>query len=95
MNKIIDWFWTNIDKVCHFCICVIISIIIGGIIFRTTEGATPIVCAGCGLISSFIVGVLKEYYDSASGNGVFDLKDLLADMLGGLAGSIIFFLLFV
>lgn len=95
MDKILNWFGTNIDKVCHFCICVVISIVFGGIIFRTTEGVTPIVCAGCGFMSSFIVGVLKEYCDRASGKGVFDLKDLLADVLGGLAGSIIFFLLFV
>lgn len=95
MNKFLNWFSANSDKVCHFCACVVISIIFGTIIFRTTEGATPLVGAGCGFSAAFITGVLKEYYDRASGKGKFDLKDLLADVLGGLVGSILLVLLFV
>lgn len=95
MNKISNWISVNLDRICHFCVCVVISILIGAILFRTTEGATPIVCAGCGLVGSFIVGVMKELYDHIFTEGVFDLKDLLGDVLGGLLGSAIFLLLFV
>lgn len=95
MNKIITWLNGNMDKVCHFCICLVIAIVFGAIIFHTTVGATAIAAATCGLIAAFIVGLIKEVCDTLFLGGVFGLKDLFADTIGGMVGAILLVLLFV
>lgn len=95
MSKILAWFSSNMDKVCHFCVCLVISLVFGAIIFHTTAGATALVGAACGLIAALIIGFMKEVYDGFIGEGIFDLKDLLADAIGGIVGGILLMLLFV
>lgn len=36
MSKILAWLNGNMDKICHFCVCVVISLVFGAIIFHTT-----------------------------------------------------------
>lgn len=95
MSKILAWLNGNMDKICHFCICLVISLVFGAIIFHTTAGATALIGGACGLIAAFIIGLMKEVYDGFISEGIFDLKDLLADTLGGIVGALILMLLFV
>lgn len=95
MSKILAWLNCNMDKVCHFCVCTVISLVFGAIIFHTTAGATALIGGACGLIAAFIIGFMKEVYDGFIGEGTFDLKDLLADTLGGIVGAALLMLLFV
>lgn len=83
------------DKVCHFCVCVVISIVFGAVILHTTAGATALVGATCGLLLALFIGILKEVYDCFFCGGKFDVMDLLADAIGGLIGAILFILLFI
>lgn len=95
MSKILTWLNGNMDKVCHFCVCVVIALVFGAIIFHTTAGATALIGGTCGLFASIIIGFMKEVYDAFIGSGKFDLKDLLADTIGGIVGAVLLILLFV
>lgn len=88
MKKIYNWLCGNLDKVCHFFVCVLIAIIFGAIILHTTAGVTVLVSSTCGLIAGIICGILKEVYDVIN-RGMFDTKDLLADLIGSIVGALI------
>lgn len=87
MKKIYDWLCGNLDKVCHFLACVLIAIIFSAIILHTTVGVTVLIASICGLIAAIICGILKEVYDVING-GIFDTKDLLADLIGAIVGAL-------
>lgn len=83
-----DWIYSNLDKVAHTSISVILAIVISWIFLVTTAGCTVLVSAACGIIGTMIIGILKETVDFMRG-GSFDLKDLLADLVGSIFGGIL------
>lgn len=86
-NKLIICLRQNIDKVCHYLVCLLISLLT--ILTMTMIiGITAWISGIIGFIISGIIGILKEAYDSKHG-GIFDKKDLLADIIGGISGTII------
>ena len=40
MKKVINWLSNNLDKVAHFAISIVLTIVFGAILFHTTAGAT-------------------------------------------------------
>ena len=83
-----DWIYSNLDKVAHTSISVILAIVISWIFLVTTAGCTVLISAACGIIGTMIIGVLKEIFDFTRG-GSFDIKDLLADLVGSFFGGIL------
>lgn len=83
MNRLFDWLSKNIDKVAHFSVSIILTIVLGGIIFHSII---------FGALASFGIGILKEVIDSKRGE-IFDKKDLVADFFGDVIGIIILLLL--
>ena len=83
-----DWIYSNLDKVAHTSISVILAIVISWIFLVTTAGCTVLISAACGIIGTMIIGVLKEILDFTRG-GSFDIKDLLADLVGSIFGGIL------
>lgn len=83
-----DWIYSNLDKVAHTSISVILAIVISWIFLVTTAGCTVLISAACGIIGTMIIGVLKEIHDFTRG-GSFDIKDLLADLVGSIFGGIL------
>lgn len=86
-DKLVKWAREDIDKICHYLACTLISLIITltlGLIF----GATLWLSALIGIVIGIIIGVIKEIYDSKHG-GIFDLEDLLADIAGSASGTLI------
>lgn len=83
-----DWIYSNLDKVAHTSISVILAIVISWIFLVTTAGCTVLISAACGIIGTMIIGVLKEILDFTQG-GSFDIKDLLADLVGSILGGIL------
>lgn len=83
-----DWIYSNLDKVAHTSISVILAIVISWIFLVTTAGCTVLISAACGIIGTMIIGVLKEIFDFTRG-GSFDIKDLLADLVGSIFGGIL------
>lgn len=86
-NKLIVWTRQNIDKVCHYLVCLLISLLT--ILTMTMIIGIPAWISGIvGCIASIIIGVLKEIYDSKHG-GIFDKKDLTFDIIGSMSGTVI------
>lgn len=83
-----DWIYSNLDKIAHTSISVILAIVISWIFLVTTAGCTVLISAACGIIGTMIIGVLKEILDFTRG-GSFDIKDLLADLVGSIFGGIL------
>lgn len=86
-DKIVKWAREDIDKICHYLVCTLISLLITltlGLIF----GITLWISALVGIVIGVIIGVLKENYDSKH-EGIFDLEDLLADIAGSASGALI------
>lgn len=86
MKKIINWLQSNLDKVCHFCICLILALCFAYLILQIFNFPLAL-CAWFGFVGSMSIGALKEIYDLKRGN-IFDSKDLLADWLGASVGFI-------
>lgn len=87
-----DWIYSNLDKVAHTSISVILVIVISWIFLVTTAGCTVLISAACGIIGTMIIGVLKEAADFIGG-GTIDFKDLLADLVGSILGGILVMLI--
>lgn len=87
-----DWIYSNLDKVAHTSISVILVIVISWIFLVTTAGCTVLISAACGIIGTMIIGVLKETADFIGG-GTIDFKDLLADLVGSIFGGILVMLI--
>ena len=87
IDRLIEWLMGNIDKVCHYLICVLISLLITltmGLIFGIPLWISGII----GLIIGIVAGVIKEIYDSRH-KGKFDKKDLIADIFGSISDSVL------
>lgn len=81
------WFLSiGLDKWLHIVVCFVIVCMVA--IVDVAEWQRPHVVAACiGAIVAFLVGVLKEIvWDFILGRGSFDLKDLLADLVGSAIG---------
>ena len=88
MKKVINWLSNNLDKVAHFAISIVLTIVYGAILFHTTAGATILNAAVGGAFASLGLGIAKEVYDYIIVRNL-DLKDLLADLIGSAVGIII------
>ena len=67
----------GIDKVAHFAVSAFITLAFGKFVHWVIAA-----------IAAMALGIAKEYLDGRTG-GSFDKKDLLADALGMLAGTLI------
>ena len=70
------------DKIIHFIVCFVLAA------FTTLITNSIII----GWSSAFIAGIAKELYDRYS-YGVFDIYDLIADVLGATCGILIIVIL--
>ena len=93
MKKIIDFFaqWGK-DKILHFALCLVISIVAACIV-KACGGDKYAILAG-GWFAGFFAGVVKELYDEWKYKGA-DENDWAADVLGTTLGTILAFLLVV
>ena len=69
------------DKILHFAVCFILAALTALITSNIIIGWS----------SAFIAGLAKELYDRYS-YGLFDIKDLIADVLGATCGILILLL---
>lgn len=86
-NKLIVWTRQNIDKVCHYLVCLLISLLTI-LTMSMLMGVSTWISGMIGFLFSVMIGILKEVYDSKHG-GIFDKKDLLADITGSVSGTVI------
>lgn len=93
MLKLYKWLNANIDKVCHFLVCTLITILFSALILHTTATATVLTAAICGFIASVIWGLLKEVLDDTYMGGYIDVHDIIADLCGAVFGTIIVLLI--
>lgn len=77
----------EMDKILHFVAGIVICITIAFVMMYTTQNATPLASAACGLIAACLAGLGKEAFDWFR-NTMFDVRDLLATALGGLLGAV-------
>lgn len=80
------------DKQLHFICCMLVAFIVTsmlGLISNWYVGAIA------GLLTAMGIGVGKEYGDSKSPNNKWDWYDILADVLGAIAGVLIGIVLIV
>ena len=73
------------DKYAHFCVCAIVAICVG--FFGMLIGMSPMMIGFSGFISAMGAGLGKEYGDKINPYNKWDWYDVLADLLGALAGS--------
>lgn len=59
MKKVINWLSNNLDKVAHFAISIVLTIVFGAILFHTTSGATILNAAVGGAFASLGLGIAK------------------------------------
>jgi uncharacterized membrane protein YjdF len=69
------------DKIIHFIVCFVLAVLAALI-------TNSIII---GWLSAVVVGIAKELYDRYS-YGLFDIKDLMADILGATCGILILLL---
>lgn len=92
MNKIINYIYSNLDKVCHVVITIILTLI-ATVIYHNTTNDLPLINASVlGSLTAFLFGICKEVLDFMTGSK-FDTHDLLADFIGALLGFILTILL--
>ena len=70
----------QLDKLCHFAACLLITLIWGALTWAITPtvGAVLISAAGAGLGAGFG----KEYGDLVAKDNTWDWKDIIADVVG-------------
>lgn len=93
MRKIIDkitgWLVSfKIDFYLHILFSIIIATIISKLCVFT--GAERILAGVIGAFIGLVIGFCKEVYDNKT-TGVFEAKDLVADLIG----AILFFIIFI
>lgn len=80
LHRIYTWFANRIDKVAHFSV--------SGLLVFAFDKFLPIWAA---LSIVLVLGIAKELYDAKKG-GKFEIKDILADLLGVATALIIILL---
>lgn len=79
------------DKVLHFEICCLITMVVSLLNMNVLGlGTTASAVSAC--MIAVIAGILKEIYDYNT-NGLFDNKDIIADVFGAFAGFLIIILI--
>ena len=73
------------DKLLHIDVCFVISFFIVKAISPLVGLITSLVIAN---IITILIGYLKEKKDSKELNNVFDSKDIIADIVGSIIGSL-------
>ena len=79
------------DKVLHFETCCLITMVVS-LLNMTVLGLGISSSAVSACMISIIAGILKEAYDYNT-NGLFDNKNIVADVLGAFAGLLIIILI--
>ena len=79
------------DKVLHFETCCLITMIVALLNMNVLGFGIAASAVSAGMIS-IIAGILKESYDYNT-YGLFDNKDIVADVLGAFAGLLIIILI--
>lgn len=85
LRKLLNWLYKNCDKVLHFTISLLLAFIVGLVlmlVWHFRPWAAMLISWGV----VFLIGVIKETLD-ALGGGIFDLKDLQADIIGLVLGG--------
>lgn len=78
----------GMDKVAHFLACVLVTLVVAIVFEKTTVGLSSFAYAFMGAFAAIVVGIIKEVVDFLSGER-FDTHDLLADIIGAVAGFIL------
>jgi len=81
LDDIRDWLTQNNDKILHAAVCYLIVLTLAHLYSLTT-----------GIVWAVIWGVLKEVYDKYVKHTFFDFNDLKADVVGIIAGIVIWIL---
>ena len=79
------------DKVLHFETCCLITMVVALLNMNVLGLGIAASAVSAGMIS-IIAGILKEAYDYYT-YGLFDNKDIVADVLGAYAGFLIIILI--
>ena len=79
------------DKVLHFETCCLITMVVALLNMNVLGLGIAASAVSAGMIS-VIAGILKESYDYNT-YGLFDNKDIVADVLGAFAGLLIIILI--
>ena len=79
------------DKVLHFETCCLITMVVALLNINMLGLGIAASAVSAGMIS-IIAGILKESYDYNT-YGLFDNKDIVADVLGAFAGLLIIILI--
>ena len=79
------------DKVLHFETCCLITMVVALLNINMLGLGIAASAVSAGMIS-IIAGILKESYDYNT-YGLFDRKDIVADVLGACAGLLIIILI--
>ena len=79
------------DKVLHFETCCLITMVVALLNMNVLGFGIAASAVSAGMIS-IIAGILKESYDYNT-YGLFDNKDIVADVLGAYAGFLIIILI--
>ena len=79
------------DKVLHFETCCLITMVVALLSMNVLGLGIAASAVSAGMIS-IIAGILKESYDYNT-YGLFDNKDIVADVLGAFAGLLIIILI--
>ena len=79
------------DKVMHFETCCLITMVFA-LLHMNVLGRGIVASAASAYLIAVIAGILKEAYDFYT-YGLFDNKDIVADVLGAFAGFLIIILI--
>ena len=79
------------DKVLHFETCCLITVVVS-LLNMNVLGLVVTASAVSACMIAVIAGILKEVYDYNT-NGLFDNKDIIADVFGAFAGFLIIILI--
>ena len=82
----------------HIIVCLWLTVFIGSVMAFIVPIWFPIniwLAIVIGVVSSTLIGVAYEFYQKYSKKGEFDLKDMLADGVGAIAGGILLSLIVI
>lgn len=91
-NKAAEWLCGfGGDKWVHFVVGAIISFATAWILMATTEGATALSSAFCGVSGALLAGMVKEVADIFC-NKDCSFSDVIFTFVGGVLGGVLFIL---
>jgi len=82
----------------HIIVCFWLAVLLGSVLSAIVLIWIPIsiwFAIATGVCASSLIGVVYEFYQKYSKKGVFDLKDMLADGAGAIAGGILLGLIMI